>query len=129
METALIFVKDHMPMFRDSDAWGRSLKYRQVASAMRTEDRKDAPFIQTARSLENCHMVNSRYVNPMENSFSSEVYEERSLKEMELHYVVQSFDDDEIRLYRKSMGDSRWLFAGDKTDGTVVMTDIMIFRR
>ena len=33
-------------------------------------------------------MVNSRYVNPMENSFSSEVYEERSLKEMELHYVV-----------------------------------------
>ena len=54
-------------------------------------------------------MVNSRYVNPMENSFSSEVYEERSLKEMELHYVVQSFDDDEIRLYRKSMGDDRWL--------------------
>ena len=51
------------------------------------------------------------------------------MKEMELHYVVQSFDDDEIRLYRKSMGDSRWLFAGDKTDGTVVMTDIMIFRR
>ena len=45
METALIFVKDHMPMFRDSDAWGRSLKYRQVASAMRTEDRKDASFI------------------------------------------------------------------------------------
>ena len=74
-------------------------------------------------------MVNSRYVNPMKNSFSSEVYEERSLKEMELHYVVQGFDDDEIRIYRKSMGDSRWLFAGDKTDGTVVMTDIMIFRR
>ena len=48
---------------------------------------------------------------------------------MELYYVVQSFYDDEIRVYRKSMGDSRWLFAGDKTNGTVVMTDIMIFRR
>ena len=115
METALKFVKDHMPMFRDSDAWGRILKYRQVASTMRTEDRKDASFIQTARSLE--------------NSFPSEVYEERSLKEMELYYVVQSFYDDEIRVYRKSMGDSRWLFAGDKTNGTFVMTDIMIFRR
>ncbi len=45
METALKFEKDHMPMFRDSDARGRSLKYRQVASAMRTEDRKDASFI------------------------------------------------------------------------------------
>ena len=45
METALKFEKDYMPMFRDSDARGRSLKYRQVASAMRTEDRKDASFI------------------------------------------------------------------------------------
>lgn len=72
------------------------------------------------------HMANLRYVNLMENVFSPEFYDCHRLKELELHYVAQSFYGDEIRMYQKSTGDT-YHIAGVKTDGTIVMLGTMIF--
>ena len=44
------------------------------------------------------------------------------LKEIELHFLAQSFYHDEIRLYRNS-----WLAAGVKPDGTAVLSGRMTF--
>ena len=62
----------------------------------------------------------------MENVFSPEFYDCQRLKELELHYVAQSFYGDEIRMYQKSTGDT-YQIAGVKTDGTIVMSGTMTF--
>ena len=72
------------------------------------------------------HMANLRYVNLMENVFSPEFYAQNSLKEIELHFLAQSFYHDEIRMYRKTDGNS-WLAAGIKPDGTAVLSGRMKF--
>lgn len=48
------------------------------------------------------------------------------LKEIELHFLAQSFYHDEIRMYRKADGNS-WLAAGVKPDGTAVLSGRMTF--
>ena len=64
------------------------------------------------------HMANLRYMNLMENVFSPEFYQKHILREMELHYMAQSFYGDEIKLYQKPH-DTGYLLAGKKTDGTI----------
>lgn len=72
------------------------------------------------------HMANLRYVNLMENAFTPDFYSCHEVKEMELHYTTQSFYGDEIRIYKKDMGDC-YQIAGKKEDGTTVFLGIMKF--
>ncbi len=72
------------------------------------------------------HMANLRYVNLMENVFSPDFYSCHSVKEMELHYTAQSFYGDEIRVYKKDMGNCCQI-AGKKEDGTDVFLGMMAF--
>ena len=72
------------------------------------------------------HMANLRYVNLMENAFTPDFYSCHEVKEMELHYTTQSSFGDEIRIYKKDMGDC-YQIAGKKEDGTTVFLGIMKF--
>lgn len=72
------------------------------------------------------HMANLRYMNLMENIFPPEVYQQHMLREMELHYVAQSFYGDEIKIYEKQQ-DTGYLTAGEKQDGTIVFVGNLVF--
>lgn len=72
------------------------------------------------------HMANLRYVNLMENVFSPEFYECHSLKELELHYISQSFYDDEIRIYKMGI-EHGYLIAGYRADETIIFSGSMLF--
>lgn len=72
------------------------------------------------------HMANLRYMNLMEDNFSPDFYQKHMLKEMELHYVAQSFYGDEIKMYKKQQ-DTTYLIAGAKKDGTIVFWANMVF--
>ena len=58
--------------------------------------------------------------------FKLTLLRQNSLKEIELHFLAQSFYHDEIRMYRKTDGNS-WLAAGIKPDGTAVLSGRMKF--
>ncbi len=65
----------------------------------------------------NRHMTNLRYVTLLMDAFDSDFYHKYLMSDLELHYVSQCFEGEEIKIYKKETPDG-WLVSAAHTDGS-----------
>lgn len=73
----------------------------------------------------NMHVNNTRYADYCFNVFTLDELKEMRLSYFSIAYVKQSYEDDVLSFYRKSIGDGAYLVQGVNQDGeTVVQAEI-----
>lgn len=74
----------------------------------------------------NRHMTNLRYIGLLMDAFDSSFYEKMLLTDIELHYISQCYEGEEIRIYRQQTQDG-WLVTCAHTDGNAAAVSDMRF--
>lgn len=66
------------------------------------------------------HMTNLKYVDLLLNVFDSAFYNENPVKDIEIHFISQCFEGEEIRVYKKE-ADNGIFLAGVHGDGKIAV--------
>jgi medium-chain acyl-[acyl-carrier-protein] hydrolase len=74
----------------------------------------------------NRHMTNLRYVNLLMDAFDGAFYEDKILSDIELHYITQCFEGEEISVRKKSCDDG-YIVMCVHSDGIVAAAAFMKF--
>lgn len=70
------------------------------------------------------HMTNLRYVDLFLNAFDSGFFQENRIRDIEIHYLSQCYEQEEISVYAKRTEEGCQL-AGVKEDGTVAAAGLL----
>ena len=73
-------------------------------------------------------MTNLRYVNLLMDAFDGAFYEGNILSDIELHYITQCFEGEEISVRKKSCDDG-YIVMCVHSDGSVAAAAFMKFTR
>lgn len=96
----------------------------------KTADGTEYVYSHTVRYTDldrNRHMTNLRYVGLLMDGFDSAFYKANTLTDIELHYLSQCYEGEEIRICRKNTAEG-WLVFCVHTDGRVAAVALMGFK-
>lgn len=72
----------------------------------------------------NRHMTNLKYISLLMDAFDSDFYRQNLMTDIELHYISQCYEGEEIRVYKKSTPDG-WLVSCAHPDGSVAAVALL----
>ncbi len=75
----------------------------------------------------NVHMNNTAYVRLACDAFGSSELDEKRMTSFEIAFKAQSYEGDELKLYRASAGENKYYVSAFKTDGTRVFDTLFTF--
>lgn len=93
-------------------------------------DETDLAFAHTVRVGDldmNVHMNNVAYVRLACDAFSAKELSERRVRSFEIAFKSQSFEGEEIRVYRKPAGENEYYVSGVKPNGDRVFDTLFCF--
>ena len=62
------------------------------------------------------HMNNLHYVDMFMNAFDLDFYDKYFITDFEIHYIIQAYYQEELRIFSENIGDEIRLFAFNKDD-------------
>ena len=90
----------------------------------------DLAFTHTVRVSDldmNVHMNNVAYIRLAGDAFGTRELTDKRLSSFEIIFKAQSFEGEDIRVYRAAAGDNKYYVSGIKTDGTRVFDTMFTF--